>query len=90
MATASHNTYLGTFVELGIVGFVIMLLAMASQLRIAWGGRHSGSLALYAIEASFVGFLVERVLVGYPLGQTPLDAIHRNGLGWTIGGRIPS
>jgi O-antigen ligase len=58
MATASHNTYLGTFVELGIVGFVIMLLAMASQLRIAWRGRHSGSLILYATEASFLGLLV--------------------------------
>jgi O-antigen ligase len=57
-ATGSHNTYLGTWVELGIVGLVILLLAMTSLLRIAWGGRHSGSLVLYATEAYLIGWLV--------------------------------
>jgi O-antigen ligase len=57
-ASGAHNTYLATLIELGIVGFVILLLAIASQLRIAWRGRRSGSLVLYATEAAFIGVLV--------------------------------
>jgi O-antigen ligase len=57
-AKAAHNMYLSTWVDLGIVGFGIMLVAITSQLLVAWRARHSGSLVLYAIEACLLGHLV--------------------------------
>jgi O-antigen ligase len=56
-ARGAHNLYLGMWVELGIIGFVIMLVAIVTQLRVAWRGRDSGNMMLYAAEAAFLGVL---------------------------------
>lgn len=56
-ARGAHNLYLGMWVELGIVGFLIMLAAIVAQLHIAWKARYSGSMMLYAAEAAFLGVL---------------------------------
>lgn len=58
IARGAHNLYLGTWVELGIVGLVIMLVAISSQLRVAWRCRRSNDLVLYAVEAAIYGHLI--------------------------------
>jgi len=54
-----HNTYLGTWVELGIIGLVLMLAALASHLLAARGARRGGreGVLLSAIEAACFGML---------------------------------
>jgi O-antigen ligase len=58
-AKGAHNTYLGTWVELGIVGLVLMLAALASHFLAARAVRRTGleGLLLSAIEAACVGVL---------------------------------
>jgi O-antigen ligase len=56
--SAPHNTYLGTWVELGLVGLILMLVSIALTLLIAWRHRRSGSILVYAIEACLLGHVV--------------------------------
>jgi O-antigen ligase len=60
-AKASHSTFLGTWVELGLVGLVFLVLIFIIHLRMAKGlyRRPLSETAFFvAIEAASVGFLV--------------------------------
>lgn len=57
----SHNMYLGMWVELGIIGFMLMVAGLAAQLlalqrRLRTG---KGGLVAIALEAAFFGMLVQ-------------------------------
>jgi O-antigen ligase len=58
-AKTAHNTFLGTWVELGIVGLVMMLAALASHLLAARAVRRMGleGVLLSAVEAACFGML---------------------------------
>jgi O-antigen ligase len=55
----SHNTFLGAWVELGIIGLVLMLAALASHFLAARGLRRFGldGVLVSAIEAGCVGIM---------------------------------
>jgi O-antigen ligase len=60
-ARVAHNTYLGTWIELGIVGLALMFLGVASHLVAAnriRGAPGGAGIALRAIEAAAFGKLV--------------------------------
>jgi hypothetical protein len=59
----AHNTYLGTWVELGIVGLALMLAAWGSHLLAASRARAAGAdgVLLWAIEGACFGMLVMAV-----------------------------
>jgi putative inorganic carbon (HCO3(-)) transporter len=54
---SSHNSYLGTWVELGIIGLVLMLAALASHFLAARAARRTGleGVLLSSVEAGCVG-----------------------------------
>jgi O-antigen ligase len=56
---AAHNIYLGTWVELGVIGLLLLLAALASHLLAARGARraHLSGILLPAIEAACFGLL---------------------------------
>jgi O-antigen ligase len=58
-AKAAHNSYLGTWVELGIVGLVLMLTAIAGPFVAMRGiGRNStAGVVLSAVEAGAIGVM---------------------------------
>ncbi len=60
LGRAPHSTYLGAWVELGIIGLALMLAALASHLlavQRARGAGHGG-IVLAALEAACFGMLV--------------------------------
>jgi O-antigen ligase len=60
-AKVAHNTYLGVWVELGIPGLALMVVALASNLVLAArlrGAQSGAGIALTAIEAAAFGRLV--------------------------------
>lgn len=61
-ARAPHNVYLGTWVELGIVGFLLLLSAVRGHLHLATKAcridpHESSRLQLISYEAAFLGLL---------------------------------
>jgi O-antigen ligase len=61
---AAHNMYLMVWVELGTVGFALMLTALASALLAVWKVREEGhrGTALGGVEAAYVGMLTAAIV----------------------------
>ncbi|MFQ5964630.1 MAG: O-antigen ligase family protein [Candidatus Scalinduaceae bacterium] len=54
----SHNTYLGIFVELGVIGFTLMLLAIMKHYRVIQSRFNQYNLDIVMLKASFWAILV--------------------------------
>ena len=63
-----HSTFLGVLVELGLVGFVLLLLALGGVLVAAWTsrGKSPANLGLIAAAVCVVAFLLDYYLLRNP------------------------
>ena len=75
---ASHNIYLGTLAELGVVGFVLLAVALATHARSLWRARiaafRRGDPAVARLTLALLGVFASLVLFGSTIDLLSIKA----------------